>query len=159
MNMDKYTMKNRKPQKKKPKLKNTDSLTSESQLNRAREEACAHFEKLVEDAINGLPRKLREAVRNLSIIVEDEPTANSHLELGHDPDEPVLGLYVGVPLPERAFGEEPYLPDQIFIFRKPLEQTCRNPKELQEQIRITVVHELAHYFGFDEEHLVELGLD
>lgn len=122
-------------------------------------ESIEHLEQLVEEVIEMLPKRLRDAVRNLGVIVEEEPSDDLLLELGHDPNEHLLGLYVGVPLPERTFGEDPYLPDQILIFRKPLERICRNRQELREQIRITVIHELAHYFGFDEDHLRELGLD
>ena len=121
-------------------------------------ESIENFEQLVEEVIRELPKRLRNAVRNLSVLVEEEPSDDLLLELGHDPNEHLLGLYVGVPLPERTFGEEPYLPDQILIFRKPLERICQNCRELREQIRITVIHELAHYFGFDEDHLRKLGL-
>ena len=117
------------------------------------------FEQFVEEVINDLRKMLRNAVWNLGVLVEEEPSDDLLLELGHEPNEHLLGLYVGVPLPERTFGEEPYLPDQILIFRKPLERMCQNRRELREQIRITVIHELAHYFGFDEDHLQRLGLD
>ncbi len=122
-------------------------------------ESIENFEQVVEEVIEELPKRLRNAVRNLGVLVEEEPSDDLLLELGHDPNEHLLGLYVGVPLPERTFGEEPYLPDQILIFRKPLEHICQNRRELREQIRITVIHELAHYFGFDEDHLQRLGLD
>ena len=122
-------------------------------------ESIENFEQVVEEVIEELPKRLRNAVRNLGVLVEEEPSDDLLLELRHDPNEHLLGLYVGVPLPERTFGEEPYLPDQILIFRKPLEHICQNRRELREQIRITVIHELAHYFGFDEDHLQRLGLD
>lgn len=122
-------------------------------------ESIENFEQLVAEVIAELPKRLRSTVRNLGVIVEEEPSDDLLLELGHDPSEHLLGLYMGVPLPERTFGEEPYLPDQILIFRKPLERMCQNRQELREQIRITVIHELAHYFGFDEDHLRGLGLD
>jgi predicted Zn-dependent protease with MMP-like domain len=122
-------------------------------------ESIENFEQLVEEVIEELPDRLRNAVRNLGVLVEEEPSDDLLLELGHNPNEHSLGLYVGVPLPERTFGEEPYLPDQILIFRKPLERMCQTRQELREQIRITVIHELAHYFGFDEDHLQRLGLD
>ncbi len=117
------------------------------------------FEQLVEEVIDELRHWFGNAIRNLVVFVEDEPSDELLLELRHDPSEYLLGLYVGVPLPERTFGEEPYLSDQIFVFRKPLERMCQNRQELREQIRITVIHELAHYFGFDEDYLRELELD
>ena len=122
-------------------------------------ESIENFEQVVEEVIEELPKRLRNAVRNLGVLVEEEPSDDLLLELGHDPNEHLLGLYIGVPLPERTFGEEPYVPDQILIFRKPLERMCQNRQKLREQIRITVIHELAHYFGFDEDHLQRLGLD
>lgn len=117
------------------------------------------FEEQVEEVIAQLPKRFRNAIRNLSIIVEDEPNPVLLSELGHDPDELLLGLYIGTPLPERTYGEESALPDQILIFRRPIERVCRSKKELQKQIKITVLHELAHYFGFDDPYLLQLGFD
>ncbi len=119
----------------------------------------SNFDELVQQAIADLPARFRKALRNLSIVVEDRPDPGLLEELEQDTDESLLGLYIGVPLPERTFGEDPYLPDQIFLFRHALERMCRTPDELREQIRITLIHEVAHYFGFDEDHLEELGLD
>jgi predicted Zn-dependent protease with MMP-like domain len=124
-----------------------------------RNQRATDFHAIVDEVIDGLPSKLRRALRNLEIIVEEEPTAALLSELDHDPEEHLLGLYIGVPLAERTFGEDPYLPDQILIFRKPLERMCRSGKELREQIRITVLHELAHYFGIDEDYMQKHGLD
>jgi predicted Zn-dependent protease with MMP-like domain len=104
------------------------------------------FEQHVERALAGLPPELREAVRNLEITVEDE-----------HPEEPDLfGLYEGVPLPERGDWAGS-LPDRIRIFRVPLVESFHDPDELEAEIRVTVLHELAHYFGLDEERLDELG--
>ena len=104
------------------------------------------FEDRVERAIESLPPELRAAVRNVEISVED----------AHPDDPDLFGLYEGVPLPERgdwAGG----LPDRIRIFRRPLVESFPNPGELEEEIRVTVLHELAHYFGIDEDRLDELG--
>ncbi|NIR50647.1 metallopeptidase family protein [candidate division KSB1 bacterium] len=119
----------------------------------------AEFEKIVDEEIARLPRRFRKAIRNMSIVVEDEPDAELLADFGHDTETNLLGLYVGVPLPERAFGEEPYLPDQIFLFRRPLQRLSRTTAELRKQIRTTLIHELAHYFGFDDDYLTEIGLD
>jgi predicted Zn-dependent protease with MMP-like domain len=116
------------------------------------------FNEIVQQSIDSLPVKFRKALKNLSIVVEDSPAPELLAEFGFEPDETLLGLYVGVPLPDRAFADEPYLPDQIFIFRAPLEKMCRTSAELRKQIRITLIHEIAHYFGFDEDHLDRLGL-
>lgn len=115
------------------------------------------FEQQIEQVIARLPERFREAARNIQIIVEEEPSPE--LLAGDDSDEPLLGLYVGTPLPDRSFGEVPALPDRIYIFRRPLERMSRSRKELREQIRITVLHELAHYFGLDDDRLLALGYD
>ncbi|MCZ6696964.1 MAG: metallopeptidase family protein [Acidobacteria bacterium] len=115
------------------------------------------FEQQIEQVIARLPERFREAARNIQIIVEEEPSPE--LLAGDDSDEPLLGLYVGTPLPDRSFGEVPALPDRIYIFRGPLERMSRSRKELREQIRITVLHELAHYFGLDDDRLLALGYD
>jgi predicted Zn-dependent protease with MMP-like domain len=106
------------------------------------------FEEHVERALASLPQELRDAIRNLEISVEDE----------HPDDPALLGLYEGVPLPERGDWAGS-LPDRIRIFRLPLEESFDDPAELEEEIRITVLHELAHYFGIDENRLSELGYD
>ena len=104
------------------------------------------FEQRVERAIASLPPELREAVRNVDISVEDE--------LPEDPD--CFGLYEGVPLPERGDWAGA-IPDRIRIFRLPLVESFPDPDELEREIRITVLHELAHYFGIDEDRLEDLG--
>lgn len=104
------------------------------------------FEDEVQRALDELPPELAEGLRNVAVLIEDER-----------PGEPTLfGLYEGVPLPERRFGD-PIRPDTITIYRLPLERIYRDPDELKEQIRVTVLHELAHYFGIGEERLAELG--
>ena len=86
---------------------------------------------------------------NVAVVVEDE----------HPDDPDLYGLYEGLPLPERTGQDTGMLPDRIAIFRRPLEQDFPDPAELEQEIRITVLHELAHYFGFDEDRLSELGYD
>ena len=105
------------------------------------------FDEVVRRALASLPPELATAVRNIEISVEEV-----------DPEDPDLfGLYEGVPLPERGDWAGA-LPDRIRIFRRPLvEEFGHDPALLQEEIRITVVHELAHYFGIDEDRLDELG--
>jgi predicted Zn-dependent protease with MMP-like domain len=104
------------------------------------------FEQRVERAIASLPPELREAVQNVDISVEDE--------LPEDPD--CFGLYEGVPLPERGDWAGA-MPDRIRIFRLPLVESFPDPDELEREIRTTVLHELAHYFGIDEDRLEDLG--
>ncbi len=107
------------------------------------------FEEHVAAALDSLPSKLAAALVNLAVVVEDENE--------EDPD--LYGLYEGVPLPERTSQDTGSLPDRIAIYRLPLEQDFPDPAELEHEIRVTVLHELAHYFGFDEERIGELGYD
>jgi len=113
------------------------------------------FYGLVERALEGLPPELSKLLDNVAIVVDDWPDYSTQLVSG-DPEETLYGLYEGVPLTERGSGYYGYLPDRITIFRGPLERDFA-PQVLEEQVRITVVHEIAHYFGFDEERLEELG--
>ena len=107
------------------------------------------FEDRVRGALDSLPAELREAMSNVEIVVEDENP--------EDPD--IFGLYVGIPLTDRH-DYAGVLPDKIEIYRVPLEaEFGHDPELLEEEIRITVVHEVAHHFGIDEERLAELGWD
>jgi predicted Zn-dependent protease with MMP-like domain len=106
------------------------------------------FEDHVRAALDELPPHLAVALENVAVAVEDENP--------NDPD--LLGLYHGIPLTER--GDVAGMPpDTISIYRHPLEESFPDPDELQEEIRITVLHELAHYFGLDEDRIGELGYD
>jgi predicted Zn-dependent protease with MMP-like domain len=107
------------------------------------------FEDEVQAALDSLPPKLAAALDNVAIVIEDENP--------EDPD--IFGLYEGIPLTERGSGDFGQLPDRIAIYRRPLEEDFDDPAELREEIRITVLHELAHYFGFDEDRIAELGYD
>ena len=99
-------------------------------------------------ALDSLPPELREAMSNVEIVLEDE---NSE-----DPD--IFGLYLGIPLTERGGDYAGALPDKIAVYRLPLEDEFGDdPQRLVEEIRITVLHEIAHHFGIDEDRLAELG--
>ncbi len=113
------------------------------------------FYELVERALEGLPPELEELLENVAIVVEEWPEYST--TLAPQEDEHVLyGLYEGVPLTERGAEYSGFLPDKITIFQGPLERDFA-PEELEEQVRITVVHEIAHHFGFDENRIEELG--
>ncbi len=107
------------------------------------------FEEHVRRALDSLPPELARALENVEVVVEDE----------HPEDPDLFGLYEGVPLTERGTGGFAELPDRITIYRLPLEESFGDPEELENEIRITVLHELAHFFGIDEERLTELGYD
>ena len=106
------------------------------------------FEGHVRKALDSLPAEFAAALRNVAVVVDD---VNAE-----DPD--LFGLYEGAPLPERG-DDAGALPDTITIYRRPLEDEFPNPQELQHEIRITVLHEIGHYFGLDEERLAELGYE
>jgi predicted Zn-dependent protease with MMP-like domain len=106
------------------------------------------FEEQVRAALDSLPPHLAAALQNIAVVVEDENA--------DDPD--LFGLYEGVPLPERG-DMAGALPDRIAIYRLPLEEEFPDPTELRDEIRITVLHELGHYFGLDEDRLAELGYE
>ena len=106
------------------------------------------FEALVDQALDDIPDELTELVRNVVVLVEDEPPED-------EPD--LLGLYDGVAITARdgSYGLE--LPDRIFVFRNPLLDMCESEEELVDEVRITVVHEVAHHFGIDDDRLHDLG--
>ena len=107
----------------------------------------ADFEALVEQALDEIPDELASLVANVVVLVEDEPPPD-------DPD--LLGVYDGVSLTERG-TDHTGLPDRITIFRRPLLEMCAYDEELVREVRITVVHEIAHHFGIDDARLHELG--
>jgi len=107
----------------------------------------ADFEALVDQAIDGIPAQLADTVENCVILVEDDPP----------PGQRLLGLYEGIPLTERGQGYAGVLPDRITLFRRPILAACSDVADVVQQVRITVVHEIAHHFGIDDERLEELG--
>ena len=108
----------------------------------------AEFERAVGDALDGVPDDLAGMMDNVAVVIEDDP-----------PDgEDLFGLYVGVPLTERdGWWAAGSLPDRISIFRKPMLAHCATREDVIEQVRITVIHEIAHHFGIDDERLHDLG--
>jgi len=110
------------------------------------------FEQLVEKALDELPKQFAELLTNVAVVVEEEPTEED-LDLLDESDHELLGIYRGTPLPERSFGM-PLMPDQIAIFRGPILRICRSRHEAKQEIRDTVIHELGHYFGLDDDEMV-----
>jgi predicted Zn-dependent protease with MMP-like domain len=114
--------------------------------------------KEVARVIDRLPRRYREQLRNVEFVVEERPSVELLRAEGLDPRYDTLyGIYQGVPLPERSALDPPLLPDKITIFAEPLLEDFPDPEELREEIRLTVLHEIAHYFGMDEEEIEDLG--
>jgi predicted Zn-dependent protease with MMP-like domain len=105
------------------------------------------FDELVSDALDTIPAELARAMDNVVVLVEDR-----------DPDDPgLLGLYHGIALTERSSSYGGVLPDRITIYRDPILEMCRDEDEVVEEVAVTVVHEIAHHFGIDEDTLHELG--
>ena len=111
----------------------------------------ARFARLVRRALMDLPAEFGERMRNVEIVIDDEPEPG-HVQEGHE----LLGLYEGVPLTERAYGE-PYVPDRISIFRGPIQRMSTSPRRQAQIVRDTVIHEIAHHFGISDARLTELG--
>jgi predicted Zn-dependent protease with MMP-like domain len=114
--------------------------------------------KAVARILDRLPKEFREQLRNVEIVVETRPSKELLLAEGLDPREDTLyGIYQGTPLPDRSALDPPLLPDKITIFAEALLEDFSDPDELREEIRLTVLHEIAHYFGMDEEEIEDLG--
>ena len=112
------------------------------------------FEEAVSDALQLIPPKAASAMDNVAIFTEDDYTPQP----GENPDTVLLGLYEGVPLTERdSWWEAGSLPDRITIFRQPILNICSTREEVIDEVAITVVHEIAHHFGIDDDRLHELG--
>jgi len=116
----------------------------------------ARFEHLVADALGMMPQSFRQAVRNVAVIVEDAPAPELLDDVGIDPPDTLLGLYEGVPLPERDWTHGNALPDRITLFQKPIEAASQNDNEIVVVIGETVIHEFGHYFGLSEEEIEEI---
>ena len=112
------------------------------------------FERLVREAVASLPEELKDQLENVAMIIEENPPAQP--VLGEDDGEDLLGLYHGIMKKDRGLGYGNVLPDQIIIYRRPLERMSSTLEDLRENVRQTVVHEIGHYFGFDEEGLRRL---
>ena len=117
----------------------------------------APFERLVERALAGIPAPFRDALREVAIVIDDEPTPQQRRDNDLAADEMLYGLYEGVPRTEYA-ADWAAIPNRITLFRLPLEEDFADPAELAEEVRITVIHELAHHLGIDDDRLDELGV-
>ncbi|HOC46422.1 MAG: metallopeptidase family protein [Syntrophorhabdaceae bacterium] len=115
------------------------------------------FDSIVAKAIENIPYEIRQYLDNIVISVKKRPSRLMMREMGIPPGECPLGLFQGVPLTERSATIPPLYPDMIYLFQEPLEEMCNTREELEEEIEITVVHEVAHYIGMTEERLEELG--
>ncbi|RPJ53236.1 MAG: metallopeptidase family protein [Acidobacteria bacterium] len=114
------------------------------------------FERLVSEALDSLPRRFRQHLRNVAVVVEDEPSPELLDEMEVPPGETLFGLYHGTPLTQRPWDYGNALPDRIVIFQRPNEEGCAIEDEVVTNIGETLIHEVGHFFGLDEEELEEI---
>jgi len=114
------------------------------------------FENLVEQAIRELLTEFRKKLENVVIFVEDRPSEEFLDDMEITCGDRLFGLYEGTPLTERGF-DTPLHPDRIWIFQGPIEEQCENEEEITQEIKTTIVHEVAHFFGLNDEYLEKLG--
>ena len=114
------------------------------------------FLRQVQQAYQELPDNVTRALENLDVVVERWPSAELLADLGEVEGGGLLGLYVGVPLPDRG-SELPQLPDLIYLFQRPIERRCNTHRQVVDEVRVTLLHEVGHYFGLDEEDLERQG--
>ena len=112
----------------------------------------AEFESVVSEALESLPKRFADMVENVVIAVEDEPTDEDFDSLDDDDDSEILGIYRGVALTERTHDMQ-LLPDEIAVFRGPINRVTRTRSEAVHEVRETVIHELGHYFGLDDDEM------
>ncbi len=116
------------------------------------------FETLVDEALDSIPEWLLERLENVAVIVEEAPNPDDLAEMDIPPESGLYGLYVGIPLNQRNSAYSIVLPDRIVIYRNALRRDFRGMRELREQVRRTVLHEVGHALGMDHDKLAELGL-
>ena len=119
----------------------------------------AQFERVVERALRGLPRAFKDKLANIAVVVEDWADDETLDEMGIEPPDTLYGLYRGVDLTQRDSNYGNVLPDTVTIYQGPIEEDCEDEAEMEDVIRDTVVHEIGHYFGLDDEtmHRIEDG--
>jgi predicted Zn-dependent protease with MMP-like domain len=114
-----------------------------------------HFVKVVEEALDSLPQEFRSRIRNVAVLVEDFPPNQPSPQSGQQ-RKLLLGLFHGVPTTKKSIFDAPAGPDHIVLYQKNIEAVCCDEAEVREQIRLTVMHELGHYFGMDESQLKDV---
>jgi predicted Zn-dependent protease with MMP-like domain len=111
------------------------------------------FRQLVDDALGTIPPDFRDAMHNIAIVIEDEPTPEELGEVGIEPPDTLLGLYQGTPLPERQWSYGNVLPDKVTLFQHPIEDASDSDDDVVVAIGETLIHEIGHYFGLSEEEI------
>jgi predicted Zn-dependent protease with MMP-like domain len=114
------------------------------------------FKRLVEEAVREIPQEFRDALRNIAIVVEDEPPDELLREMEIEFPDTLFGLYQGTPLTERSASYGNALPDKVSIYQGPIEDSCEDEEDIRECVAETVIHEIGHYFGMSEEQIEEI---
>jgi predicted Zn-dependent protease with MMP-like domain len=114
------------------------------------------FTRLVQEALDDIPRPFREAMANVAVVVEDEPSPDLLSEMEMEPGDSLFGLYHGIPLTERGTTYGNTLPDRISIYQWPIEDACEDDEDIRQCVVETVIHEFGHYFGLSEEEIQEI---
>jgi predicted Zn-dependent protease with MMP-like domain len=114
-----------------------------------------HFTKVVEEALDSLPQEFRSRIRNVAVLVEDKPPHQPSPQPGQQ-RRLVLGVFHGVPTTKKSIFDLPTGPDHIVLYQKNIEAVCSGESEVRKQIRLTVIHELGHYFGMNEDQLKDV---
>ena len=114
------------------------------------------FQRLVVEAIALIPKRFRREMKNLALVVEDEPAPDLLAEMEIEPPDSLFGLYQGTPLPDRTWAFGNNLPDRITLFQRPIEEDCEDEDEVRAVIGETLIHEVGHYFGMSEEEIEEI---
>lgn len=113
------------------------------------------FERLVHKALSDIPPDIRLSIQNVDIVVDNVASMNQIAGTGIENEMELLGLYEGIPITER-YGYDMVLPDKITLFQKPIEAICDNQEQITEEISKTLIHEIAHHFGLDDNHIDQL---
>jgi len=116
----------------------------------------AEFEALVARALRTLPRRFKDKIENVAVVVEEWADEDTLRELGIEPPDTLYGLYRGIDLTHRDSGYGNVLPDTIHIYQGPIEEDCEDAEEMSELVRDTVIHEIGHYFGLDDDTMESL---
>ena len=114
------------------------------------------FEALVEKALRRLPKRFKAKIENIAVVVEDWADDETLADVGIEPPDTLYGLYRGVDLTRRDSGYANVLPDTITIYQGPIEEDCADEREMADEVRATVIHELGHYFGLTDEEMEQL---
>ena len=116
----------------------------------------SEFRQLVDEALATIPEDFREAMQNIAIVIEDEPSHSTLKEVGIEPPDTLLGLYQGTPLTERVWAHGNSIPDKITLYQLPIEESSNDRDDVVVAIAETLIHEIGHYFGLSEEEIEEI---